>query len=73
MNIKLDNVVVGVHLHLLPPFNNSSQYFCRSERVDSIKGQEMVITLKEMGCGCNTAVEHTPHDLKVVGLNPTGC
>ena len=26
----------------------------------------------DAGCGCHTAVEHMPHDLKVMGLNPAG-
>ena len=25
------------------------------------------------GHGCSTAVEHTPQDQEIVGLNPTGC
>ena len=26
-----------------------------------------------MGRGCSTAVEHTPHNQEVLGLNPSGC
>ena len=33
----------------------------------------LLITSLIDDCSCRTVVEHTPRDLEVVGLNPTGC